>query len=219
MAFSDFKTVSEVQKEFRITYSEDDFVRGEPSTPSEHFLKEDDTSLKRCQFECRRGSANTRTLPTPKENTMKDTTPNNSDADDCDGKLLIVTALLLMLMLSGCGEIKTVFFSDLDETNPYVWEQPYTQEGTDYRKTGIQEDIGKSNIVEGQHLIHDLNCGERHIRDFVDSGERILKASYADLYRMDYKGAHGLLEDGVAELGDCCGQETFQRLLRDAETE
>ena len=40
MAFSDFKTVSEVQKEFRITYSEDDFVRGEPSTPSEHFLKE-----------------------------------------------------------------------------------------------------------------------------------------------------------------------------------
>ena len=40
MAFSDFKTVSEVQQTFRITYSEDDFVQGEPSTPSEHFLKE-----------------------------------------------------------------------------------------------------------------------------------------------------------------------------------
>ena len=34
MAFSDFKTISEVQEKFRITYAEDDFVEAEPSSPS-----------------------------------------------------------------------------------------------------------------------------------------------------------------------------------------
>ena len=40
MAFSDFKTISEVQTKFRITYSEDDFVDAEPSTPSTEFLRD-----------------------------------------------------------------------------------------------------------------------------------------------------------------------------------
>ena len=40
MAFSDFKTISEVQEKFRITYSEDDFVKAEPSTPSTEFLRD-----------------------------------------------------------------------------------------------------------------------------------------------------------------------------------
>ena len=40
MAFSDFKTISEVQEKFRITYSEDDFVEAEPSTPSTEFLRD-----------------------------------------------------------------------------------------------------------------------------------------------------------------------------------
>ena len=40
MAFSDFKTISEVQEKFRITYSEDDFVKSEPSTPSAEFLRD-----------------------------------------------------------------------------------------------------------------------------------------------------------------------------------
>ena len=40
MAFSDFKTISEVQEKFRITYSEDDFVKSEPSTPSSEFLQD-----------------------------------------------------------------------------------------------------------------------------------------------------------------------------------
>ena len=40
MAFSDFKTISEVQEKFRITYSEDDFVDAEPSTPSTEFLRD-----------------------------------------------------------------------------------------------------------------------------------------------------------------------------------
>ena len=40
MAFSDFKTISEVQEKFRITYSEDDFVTSEPSTPSPEFLQD-----------------------------------------------------------------------------------------------------------------------------------------------------------------------------------
>lgn len=38
MAFSDFKTISEVQERFRVTYAEDDFVEAEPSTPSMEFL-------------------------------------------------------------------------------------------------------------------------------------------------------------------------------------
>ena len=40
MAFSDFKTISEVQEKFRITYSEDDFVKSEPSTPSAEFRQD-----------------------------------------------------------------------------------------------------------------------------------------------------------------------------------
>ena len=40
MAFSDFKTISEVQEKFRIMYAEDDFVRAEPSTPSAEFLRD-----------------------------------------------------------------------------------------------------------------------------------------------------------------------------------
>ena len=40
MAFSDFKTISEVQKKFQIKYSEDDFVEVEPSTPSTEFLRD-----------------------------------------------------------------------------------------------------------------------------------------------------------------------------------
>ena len=40
MAFSDFKTISEVQEKFRITYAEDDFVTAEPSNPSVEFLRD-----------------------------------------------------------------------------------------------------------------------------------------------------------------------------------
>ena len=40
MAFSDFKTISEVQERFRITYSENDFVEVEPSIPSAEFLRD-----------------------------------------------------------------------------------------------------------------------------------------------------------------------------------
>ncbi|MYA72990.1 hypothetical protein F4009_06425 [Candidatus Poribacteria bacterium] len=40
MAFSDFKTISEVQEKFRITYTEDDFVKAEPSSPSIEFLQD-----------------------------------------------------------------------------------------------------------------------------------------------------------------------------------
>ena len=40
MAFSDFKTISEVQEKFRIMYAEDNFVAAEPSTPSAEFLRD-----------------------------------------------------------------------------------------------------------------------------------------------------------------------------------
>ena len=40
MAFSDFKTISEVQERFRIKYSENDFIEFEASSPSEQFLQE-----------------------------------------------------------------------------------------------------------------------------------------------------------------------------------
>ena len=41
MAFSDFKTISEVQEKFRITYAISDFVTDKESlNPSEHFLQE-----------------------------------------------------------------------------------------------------------------------------------------------------------------------------------
>lgn len=40
MAFSDFKTISEVQEKFRIRYSEDNFVKVEASTPSAEFLQD-----------------------------------------------------------------------------------------------------------------------------------------------------------------------------------
>ena len=40
MAFSDFKTISEVQERFRVKYAEDDFVEAQPSTPSAEFLRD-----------------------------------------------------------------------------------------------------------------------------------------------------------------------------------
>ena len=40
MAFSDFKTISEVQEKFRITYTEDDFFKVEPASPSAEFLQD-----------------------------------------------------------------------------------------------------------------------------------------------------------------------------------
>ena len=40
MAFSDFKTISEVQEKFRIKYTESDFVETEPSDPSAEFLRD-----------------------------------------------------------------------------------------------------------------------------------------------------------------------------------
>ena len=40
MAFSDFKTISEVQERFSITYLEDNFVESEPSSPSAEFLRD-----------------------------------------------------------------------------------------------------------------------------------------------------------------------------------
>ena len=40
VAFSDFKTISEVQERFNITYAEDDFVESEPSSPSAEFLRD-----------------------------------------------------------------------------------------------------------------------------------------------------------------------------------
>ena len=40
MAFSDFKTISEVQEKFRIKYTEGDFLETEPSDPSAEFLRD-----------------------------------------------------------------------------------------------------------------------------------------------------------------------------------
>ncbi|RKU17169.1 hypothetical protein C6501_04520 [Candidatus Poribacteria bacterium] len=40
MAFSDFKTISEVQERFKVKYAEDDFVEAEPATPSIEFLQD-----------------------------------------------------------------------------------------------------------------------------------------------------------------------------------
>ncbi|MDE0556240.1 MAG: hypothetical protein OXI24_18660 [Candidatus Poribacteria bacterium] len=40
MAFSDFKTISEVQEKFRITYAEDDFFKVQPTNPSAEFLQD-----------------------------------------------------------------------------------------------------------------------------------------------------------------------------------
>ena len=40
MAFSDFKTVSEVLEAFQITYRENDFVKGEEASLSEYFLED-----------------------------------------------------------------------------------------------------------------------------------------------------------------------------------
>jgi len=40
VAFSDFKTISEVQERFSITYLEDNFVESEPSSPSAEFLQD-----------------------------------------------------------------------------------------------------------------------------------------------------------------------------------
>jgi hypothetical protein len=40
MAFSDFKTISEVQERFKVKYAEVDFVKAEPATPSVAFLQD-----------------------------------------------------------------------------------------------------------------------------------------------------------------------------------
>ncbi len=40
MAFSDFKTISEVQEKFRITYADADFIEVQPSNPSVEFLRD-----------------------------------------------------------------------------------------------------------------------------------------------------------------------------------
>ncbi|RKU13737.1 hypothetical protein C6503_15835 [Candidatus Poribacteria bacterium] len=40
MAFSDFKTISEVQEKFRITYAEDDFLKAKPSNLPVEFLRD-----------------------------------------------------------------------------------------------------------------------------------------------------------------------------------
>ena len=40
MAFSDFKTISEVQEKFRIAYAKADFAEVEPLTPSMAFLQD-----------------------------------------------------------------------------------------------------------------------------------------------------------------------------------
>ncbi len=40
MAFSDFKIISEVQEKFGIVYTEEDFVKAEPSNPSAEFLRD-----------------------------------------------------------------------------------------------------------------------------------------------------------------------------------
>ena len=40
MAFSDFKTISEVQERFKVKYAEDNFVEAEPATPSVEFLRD-----------------------------------------------------------------------------------------------------------------------------------------------------------------------------------
>lgn len=40
MAFRDFKTISEVQEKFRITYSESDFVEATENSPSAEFLRD-----------------------------------------------------------------------------------------------------------------------------------------------------------------------------------
>jgi hypothetical protein len=40
MAFSDYKNISETQKEFGISYREENFLHGEPLLPSQEFLDE-----------------------------------------------------------------------------------------------------------------------------------------------------------------------------------
>ena len=50
MAFSDFKTISEVQEKFRIKYSSNDFFGVEAKDPSEQFLKELEFSQQHIDF-------------------------------------------------------------------------------------------------------------------------------------------------------------------------
>ena len=50
MAFSDFKTISEVQEKFRIKYSYNDFFGVEAKDPSEQFLKELEFSQQHIDF-------------------------------------------------------------------------------------------------------------------------------------------------------------------------
>ena len=50
MAFSDFKTISEVQEKFRIKYASNDFFGVEAKDPSEQFLKELEFSQQHIDF-------------------------------------------------------------------------------------------------------------------------------------------------------------------------
>ena len=50
MAFSDFKTISEVQEKFSIKYASNDFFGVEAKDPSEQFLKELEFSQQHIDF-------------------------------------------------------------------------------------------------------------------------------------------------------------------------
>ncbi len=56
MAFSDFKTISEVQEKFNIKYTYNDFFKAEAKVPSEHFLKELEFSQQHIDFFTSEGS-------------------------------------------------------------------------------------------------------------------------------------------------------------------
>jgi hypothetical protein len=56
MAFSDFKTISEVQEKYNIKYSYNDFFGVEAKDPSEHFLKELEFSRQHIDFFTSEGS-------------------------------------------------------------------------------------------------------------------------------------------------------------------
>ena len=56
MAFSDFKTISEVQEKFGIRYTSNDFFEVEAKDPSEQFLKELEFSQQHIDFFTSEGS-------------------------------------------------------------------------------------------------------------------------------------------------------------------
>ena len=69
MAFNDFKTISEVQEQFRITYTEDDFVEAEPSNPSAEFLRDFEFTRERIHvFASEAARCETIIFPVLKEN-------------------------------------------------------------------------------------------------------------------------------------------------------